>query len=103
MNRIKLAYVRYCNTNKRIRKKRLQKYINSGVQGIYDRIQDTTTYIRSIHTFLQLYKAMKDNPESKFLKIIVNENYLKLRVNKHKWKFAKNVLRSLKKELKELD
>ncbi len=102
MNRIKLAYVRHCNTSKRIRKKRLQKHIDSGVQGIYDRIRPISTYKGARHTFFQLYKAMKMNPESKIIKIMVNENYLGLRAYKQKLKFAKGVYQSLKKELKEL-
>ena len=103
MNRIKLAYVRYCNTSKRIRKKRLQRTIDSGVQGIYNNIRDMSTYKGFIHNFFQIYKFLKQNPDHKFLKYMVNSHYIKLAVMKAKWKFAKQLYKDFKKELEAIN
>ena len=64
------------------------------IQRIYNDIQDVNTYIGLIHNFLKFYKASKQFPNSKALKIIFYSQYISLRATSIKWKFARSLYKN---------
>ncbi len=102
MNKIKLAYVRFCNKNKRIKKKRIKILLDKGVEDIFNNIKSTTNDYRSaVHNFLVIYKSYKAC-NHKFLLYMLNGNYISLRAMKNRWDFAKSIYKNYKEKLKEL-
>ncbi len=99
MNKIKLKYLRWKNTSKWIFKK---KHKDTTLEDIFFSIKPTNTYPGWRHNFFVLYKAMKMNPKSRFMVIMVNECFLSLRESKKNWKFAKHIFKDIiKKKLEE--
>ena len=96
MNKIKLKYLRWQNTSKWCYKR---KHKNTTLEDVFYSIKPTNTYPGQRHNFFVLYKALKMNPENRFIKQMVNGNYLGLQEIKKRWKFAKHIFKNIKKKL----